>query len=156
MKSGGSILELWTMNAAGSDQRRVSQGWCEYAQPSPDGSEFVCAAASGGHYDLVVVSADTGERRPLTNTPVTEFGPSWSPAGDWIVFSRDLSERWALMQVRPDGTGERQVADDGVFATWDPVGHLVWSGPGGINVANPDGSGRIILDYPAAFISWGR
>ncbi len=56
------------------------------------------------------------------------------------------------MRIRPDGTGEEQVAEEGVFATWDPAGHLVWSGPGGINVANADGSGRI-ADCPADFIS---
>jgi Tol biopolymer transport system component len=147
-------LELWTMDADGSDARRVSEGWCEYAVPSPDGSMFACAAAVGGHYDIVIVDAATGARRPLTTTPQTEFGPSWSPDGTWIAFSRDLGERWALLRVRPDGSGEQEVAPEGVFSTWDPDGHLVWSGPGGINVANDDGSGRIVLDIPGSFVSW--
>jgi hypothetical protein len=46
------------------------------------------------------------------------------------------------------------VASEGVFSTWDPDGHLVWSGPGGINVANANGSGRIVLDVPGSFVSW--
>jgi len=155
MKSGAGVLELWTMAADGSDQRRVAEGWCEYAQPSPDSTEFVCAAAaSRGHYDLVVVAAN-GQRRTLTATPPTEFGPTWSPDGEWIVFSRDLESSWALMRIHPDGSGERQIADEGVFATWNPDGYLVWSGPGGINVANADGSGRVVLNYDAEFISWG-
>jgi Tol biopolymer transport system component len=156
MKGSGGALELWTMKPDGTDARRVSEGWCEYAEPSPDGSAFVCASNVGGRYDILVIDARTGERRALTTTPMTEFGPTWSPDGQWIVFSRDLGNRWALMRIRPDGSGERLVAEEGVFATWDPAGHLVWIGPGGINIANSDGSGRVALDYPAAFISWGK
>ena len=130
------------MAADGSDARRVTEGWCEYAQPSPDGSQFVCAAAVGGRYDIVVVDA-SGSRRSLTTTPVTEFGPSWSPDGQWVAFSRDTADRWELLRIRPDGSDEQSIAEEGVFATWDPAGHVVWSGPGGINVANADGSGRV-------------
>ena len=50
---------------------------------------------------------------------------------------------------------EEDVAREGVFSTWDPEGHLAWSGPGGIVVANADGSGRVALGYPASFIAWG-
>ncbi len=155
MRGGNGVLELWSMNADGGNLRQVSEGWCEYADVSPDGSEFVCAQAVGSRYDIVIVDEDGG-RRSVTTTPVTEFGPSWSPDGQWIVFSRDTGERWELLRVRPDGSDEQHVADEGVFATWDPDGHLVWSGPGGINVARADGTGRVVLDYPAGFISWGE
>ena len=154
MSEPGGPLELWTMRDDGTDLRRVGEGWCEYADPSPDGTQYACAAATGGHYDIVVVDAATGARRPVTATSSTEFGPSWSPDGRWIAYSRDLGTRWALLVARPDGTEEHEVAPEGVFSTWDPDGHLAWSGPGGINVAEPDGSGRIALDYPAAFMSW--
>ena len=154
MRGTTGALELWTMAADGSDARRVTEGWCEYAQPSPDGSQFVCAAAVGGRYDIVVVDA-SGSRRSLTTTPVTEFAPSWSPDGQWVAFSRDTTDRWELLRIRPDGSDEQSIAEEGVFATWDPAGHVVWSGPGGINVANADGSGRVVLDYPAMFVSWG-
>jgi len=155
MREGGGALELWSMAADGSQLKRLSEGWCEYPQPSPDGTEFVCAAAVGGRYDIIIVDA-AGGRRPLTTTPVTEFGPTWSPDGEWIVFSRDTGERWELLRVRSDGSDEQLVAEEGVFATWDPAGHLVWSGPGGINVAQRDGSDLVVLDYPADFISWGE
>jgi TolB protein len=143
------------MAADGSDVTRLSDGWCEYPQPSPDGSEFVCATAVGGRYDIIVVDS-SGGRRSLTTTPVTEFGPTWSPDGEWIVFSRDTGERWELYRVRLDGSDEQLIAEEGAFATWDPDGRLVWSGPGGINVAQPDGSDLVVLNYPADFISWGE
>jgi Tol biopolymer transport system component len=152
--TASGALELWTMAADGSDQRRVAEGWCEYAAPSPDGSAFACSAAVDRSYDLVVVDARNGDRRTLVRSPQTEFGASWSPDGQWIAFSRDLGERWALLRIRPDGTGEEEVAREGVFSTWDPEGHLAWSGPGGFDVANADGSGHVALGYPASFISW--
>ena len=153
--ASSGALELWTMAGDGSDQRRIGAGWCEYAAPSPDGSAFVCSAAAERRYDLVVVDARTGDRRTIVRTPQTEFGASWSPDGRWIAFSRDLGDRWALLRIRPDGLDEQEIAREGVFSTWDPDGHLAWSGPGGIEVANADGSGVVVLGYPAAFISWG-
>jgi Tol biopolymer transport system component len=153
MRAGGGALELWSMRADGSARRRVAEGWCEYPSPSPDGQRYACATAVGGHYDIVVVD-DDGAWTELTSTPETEFGAAWSPDGEWIVFSRDHGDRWELLRVRPDGTDEQTIAPEGVFATWDPAGHLAWSGPGGINVANPDGSGLTTLDYPAEFLSW--
>jgi TolB protein len=146
-------LELWTMSQDGDDLNRVSQGWCEYGQSSPDGSAYVCAASVSGQYDLVIVTPE-GERRPLTSTPETEFGASWSPDGEWIAFSRDVSERWELYRIRPDGSDEALVASEGVFPTWSPQGHLAWTGPGGINVLLPDGS-VVVLEFPAQFMSWG-
>jgi TolB protein len=145
--------ELWSMAADGSDLLQVVDGWCEYAAPAPDGSEFVCAAAVGGHYDLVIVSA--AGRRSLTTTPETEFGASWSPDGEWIAFSREVGDRWQLRVMRPDGSDEREIADEGVFPTWTPDGRLVWSGIGGIHVAQLDGSDGITIDRSASFVSWG-
>ena len=46
------------------------------------------------------------------------------------------------------------MAPEGVFPAWDPDGHLAWTGPGGIHVAHPDGSGGLVLPYPADFLSW--
>lgn len=144
--------QLWSMAADGSDQRLIGEGWCEYAAPSPDG-RFVCSAASGGTYDLVVVDRD-GNRTDLTSTPETEFGADWSPDGEWIAFGRDTGERWELLRVRADGTEEEALATEGVFPTWGPDGLLAWSGVGGITIANPDGSGHVALDQPGEFLSW--
>jgi TolB protein len=152
--SAGGVLELWTMNADGSNASRLAPGWCEYAAPSPDGTQFVCAAAVGGGYDIVVVDAATGERQAITDTPRTEFGPSWSRDGAWIAFSRDLGERWELLVAHPDGTGERSVASEGVFSTWEPEQPARWSGPGGVNVADADWNEQVDPGLSAGFVSW--
>jgi Tol biopolymer transport system component len=148
------VPELWSMEADGTAARRLADGWCEYASPSPDGSEVVCSTAVGGRYDLVIVRTDDGVRRSLTTTPESEFGASWSRDGQLISFSRDVDERWQLLVIRPDGSDEREVAPEGVFSTWTGDGRLAWSGPGGIHVAAPDGSDEQSIDLPADFMSW--
>lgn len=152
MRGSPGQPQLWTMAADGSDRRLVGDGWCEYASTSPDG-RYVCSAGSGGSYDLVIVDGD-GDRVDLTSTPETEFGAAWSPDGEWIVFGRDLGERWELRRIRADGTDDQAVAHEGVFPAWGPDGLLAWSGPGGISIAHPDGSGDVALDHPAEFLSW--
>jgi dipeptidyl aminopeptidase/acylaminoacyl peptidase len=154
MRDGSAALELWIMHADGGRASRVGAGWCEYPSASPDGTSYVCSASVGGRYDLVIVTEE-GVRTPLTATPDTEFGASWSPDGEWISFSRDFGERWELRRIRPDGTGEEVIASEGVFSTWTPDGRLAWSGPGGINVADADGTNPTRIDLVADFISWG-
>ena len=107
----------------------------------------------GGAYDLAIVALD-GTRLRLTKTPVSEFGASWSPDGQWIAFSRDTGDRWELRRIHPDGSGESVVAAEGVFPAWSPAGLLTWTGPGGINVAAADGSALQVVDLPADFLSW--
>jgi len=152
-----SLLQLWTMAADGSDLRKVADGWCEYADASPEGRQFVCSGppVGGSSYELWIVDVTTATRRQLTFSRETDFGAAWSPDGQWIAFARDLGERWSLRVIRADGTDEREIAVEGVFPAWSPDGRLAWSGLGGINVANADGSARMTLPFAGDFISWG-
>jgi TolB protein len=152
------VPELWTMASDGTDVRKVADGWCEYADPSPDGTQFVCSGPrlESSSYELWVVDAANGGRRQLTVTRETDFGAAWSPDGAWIAYGRQFPERWSLRRIKPDGTGDEEIATEGVFPAWSPDGRLAWSGPGGINVARADGSGKTIIGYAADFISWGR
>ena len=152
-KGSGGDLELWSMAPDGSGQRQLAEGWCEYASPAPDATRYACSTPVNGRYDIVLVD-EAGRRESLTTTPESEFGAAWSPDGDWIVFSRDLGDRWELLRIRPDGTDEQVLASEGVFATWGPRGELAWSGLGGLNIARPDGSGPVVLDLPADHPSW--
>jgi Tol biopolymer transport system component len=100
---------------------------------SPDGSELVYAARRG---DLAVVAADgSAPTRWLTNTGVTEAGPTlerapqWSPDGTWIAFVRrpgNPNYPGELWLVRPDGSEERRLAARAhpQFA-WSPDGRSI-------------------------------
>jgi Tol biopolymer transport system component len=158
VRADSDAADIWVMRIDGTGARNLTSapGRMNWAPAwTPDGSAFVCSSAVNRSYDLVIVDARTGQRRTLVHSPQTEFGASWSPDGGWIAFSRDMGDRWELLRIRTDGTDEQELAPEGVFSTWGPDGHLAWSGPGGIDVANADGSGLVALGYPAAFVSWG-
>jgi Ca2+-binding RTX toxin-like protein len=76
------------------------------------------------------MDADGTNVRRLTDTPAPNFEPSWSPAGDRIVFMRRLTNQ-ELFSIAPDGTGEvRLTADPGedFDPSWSPDGtKIVWT-----------------------------
>jgi prepilin-type processing-associated H-X9-DG protein len=53
-----------------------------------------------------------------------------------------------------DGSGERELANEGVFPAWAPDGRLGWTGPGGFNVAFVDGGCRQVIDEVDQYLSW--
>ena len=139
---------------------RLTDGPAKEFDPalSPDGAFIayrVNPRADSDEADIWVMRVDGTGRRNLTRSPEdSNWAPAWSPDGEWIVFGRDLGERWELRRIRSDGTDDQAVAHEGVFPTWGPDGLLAWSGPGGITIAHPDGSGDVALDHPAEFLSW--
>ena len=75
---------------------------------------------------LLLVPVDGGGIRAIeivSDSLKSAFYPSWSPDGEWIVFSGRASKSVDLYIVRVDGTGLRQVTDTPMgqweeFADW--------------------------------------
>ena len=40
-----------------------------------------------GTYEIYVMDADGGNPRNLTNNPLWDYAPSWSPSGEHIAFN---------------------------------------------------------------------
>lgn len=50
-----------------------------------------------------------GMYQPITGQEGDEQWPSWSPDGEWLVFSSDRTGNWDLFMIRSDGTGLKQL-----------------------------------------------
>ncbi len=84
------VPNLWAMNVDGTAAHQVSTELTpilDYAV-SPDGNSFVV----GDGRRLVMVDADGGNRRVLTEAGFLEFDPTYAPNGQRIAFARADAE----------------------------------------------------------------
>jgi TolB protein len=88
-------LELFVMNADGSDETRLTHEAGEDRRPtwSPDGGQvaFVRDAEENGNGDIYVINADGSGLRALTSDAAPEERPIWSSDGTQILFFREGS-----------------------------------------------------------------
>ena len=150
-------LDIYTMNVDGTNVRRLTNTLGYDGGPwwSPDGTKIVYRAHhptdSAGIADyrallgqrmirpsrmeLFVMNADGSDQRQITSLGGANFGPSWTPDGQRIIFSSNhrnpRSRNFDLYMVRLDGTGLEQITDhpefDG-FPMFSPDGRrLLWA-----------------------------
>ena len=85
---------IWVMNADGSEQRQLTDhpGNDENPSWSPDGTQIVfqsdrhadpgTAGTEAYNFELLVMDADGGNVRRLTDQPGGDYWPAWGPAMD--------------------------------------------------------------------------
>jgi len=145
--------DLWLVNPDGSAPVQLTHG-LDNKQPawSPDGRQIAYASNAGGTSDIWIMDADGRNAQRLTSLAGEEDHPSFSPAGDRVVFSEtDPSDYTANLQIVPSVPGAvPQPLTSRGFHDWNPS----W-GPRGIVFASdrhategytimkvqPDGSG---------------
>jgi Tol biopolymer transport system component len=166
MKADGTEVRRITDAGSLVDGSDVGPAW------SSDGSRIAFAregraregreeGAETGNADIYAVSPDGTDLVRLTDDPVMEYEPSWSPDGSRIAFvGFDLAAGGEppspvrLYVMNADGTGVREVGPEQVEGpAWSPDGSeiaYVDTESGSIMAVRPDGSGlRQILDVAA-------
>jgi serine/threonine protein kinase/Tol biopolymer transport system component len=99
---------------------------------APDGNEVVFLSDSGGHGNLWVLSAGTGELRQITfeqDSTVAMGAPVWSPDGRSIAFVSSKGRtgfEFGVWLVNPDGSNLRNVAPRGLGMAWAPDGRWIY------------------------------
>jgi uncharacterized protein (TIGR02145 family) len=121
--------EIYTMNADGSDPRRLTnwRDWDGMPSWSPGGTQIVYYThLSDSDWVIMVMDADGGNQRQLTDNNVCDGAPSWSPNGMLIAFTSspacDIETR-EIYVMNVDGSDQRQLTDnDGGnwVASWSP------------------------------------
>jgi Tol biopolymer transport system component len=116
---------LGVADADGGNAHLLLEGVSLVGKPawSPDGGQLAYVTSSDGiHGSLGVVRADGSDARVLTSgvlagtPPVGGGTPQWSPDGSFIAFVRGRYQAPLVVVIKPDGSGEREVA-----AGFDPV-----------------------------------
>lgn len=144
--------EIYTMNADGSDQTRITDNQATDWNPvwSADGSKIVFTSDRNGNNDIFVMHADGSNVECLTdNSPFEEYFPDWSPNGKEIVYSAEHNGKSELYIINSDGTNSRKLfetEEDCFSPQWSPDGKSIVFvmrifGDTEICTINPDGTG---------------
>ncbi len=120
---------VYVLPAAGGQPRLVTPKFPSYLHGwSPDAKWLVYTGGrkpadkptAPDKYDIYKIAADgTGEEIRLTTTEGLSDGPEYSPDGQWIYFNSTRTGLMQLWRMRPDGTGQEQLTNDG-FNDWFP------------------------------------
>ena len=149
--------EIYSMNADGSDQRRLTNNAWSDAQPawSPDGTKI--AFVSGGIHSM---NADgSGD----TQLAADGTDPAWSPDGAKIAFVSQRDGSAEIYSMNADGSGEIRLTSNSASdarPAWSPDGSKIvfdtdrdgnlGDGNFEIYAMNADGSGQTRLTNSSA------
>jgi len=94
---------------------------------SPDASNVVFNSDRGGTQQLYVMNGSGRNVRRISYGKGRYATPVWSPRGDLIAFTKIHKGRFFIGVMRPDGTGERLLAEDFLVEapTWSPNGRVL-------------------------------
>ncbi len=94
---------------------------------SPDGSRVVFNSDRGGSQQLYVMDVNGGNVKRVSFNKGRYATPVWSPRGDFIAFTRLSGRKFFIGVMRPDGSGERMLAEGYHVEgpTWSPNGRVL-------------------------------
>lgn len=157
--------EIWLRNTQdGSDSPLVTQRdfpdddtlalWT--LAVSPDGSRLAYSRNSTKHLGRIWISPLAGGTPvAATKSDEYEFGPAWSPDGNWLTFS---SSAGGLMKVRVGGTEPPVMLREDLCrnpAQWSPDGRwIACSVDGGVVLLSPDGKQTRKVGTRSSWVTW--
>lgn len=94
---------------------------------SPDGRYIVFNSDRGGSQQIYVMDANGGNIQRISYGQGNYATPVWSPRGDLIAFTRISGGQFYIGVMRPDGQGERMLAQGWLMEgpSWAPNGRVI-------------------------------
>jgi Tol biopolymer transport system component len=118
-----STIRIFAMGVDGTGKRLIVSLGSDPAW-APDGSKLAYVAydsrlAETGH--VAVVNANGASPHRISTSTEAESGPSWSPRGRLIAFTRGTAPGSSIVTVKPDGTGARTLSRPRGLGAVDPA-----------------------------------
>lgn len=108
------ISKPFIMNLDGRNKRDVSAqggGFAYGYSASPDGKRI----SYHENYQIYVSNLDGSQKQKIETGNAFNFGPSWSPNGEWLMFVSGEHYNCHPYIVKRDGSGLRKLADRGGY-----------------------------------------
>lgn len=118
--------DLWSMNADGSDIKRLTHDGCLFPSVSRDGRFVTFVSAEGGIHHIWRIDADGKNRKQLTFGDGESY-PYIAPQGDFIVFTPQGKDRNTLWRISVEGGPPEQLTHEGmaIKAVLSPCGKSI-------------------------------
>ncbi len=128
-KDGNSEIYAMDLNTRVTKQLTFHSAIDTSPSYSPDGAQITFNSDRGGTQQLYVMDANgRNVRRISYGSGGGRYAtPVWSPRGDLIAFTKIHRGRFFIGVMRPDGSGERLLAEDFLVEapTWAPNGRVL-------------------------------
>lgn len=135
---------------SGEQQRVTSLAMNCFAAWSPDGARLAFSSGTDQETNVYVASTDGKHVRRVTDSPVLNVRPSWSPDGTTVAYlalptRTGTEQEVGVFTVDSEGRNRRHVADVTCYdASWSPDGrHLLLQSAAGLYMAEV-GSGKVV------------